>query len=265
MAARLQVLICTTAERLGKINPDGLPELHSVEYLICCQNPEGLPAASCAISRCDIRTIFTPGTGLSNNRNSAFDTATAPYLYIADDDLTINADGLCEIIRRFDSDPELGLLTLRSKRPEATVYPPEGYDIRQPYRFYEPVSFEIAVRSKDIKEKQIRFSPLAGIGAPYLIAGEENLFIYHAIDSGLKARHAAVTVAEHPGMTTGFRLAGTPELLRTKAAVNRIIRGSAATLLRLPLMAWREPAPFFNALTFLLKGFIYAGRHRDEL
>ena len=265
MDARLQVLICTTAERFAEIEPDGLPELRAVEYLICCQNPKGIPVSDPTIDRSDIFTLFSADKGLSNNRNMALSAAKAPYLYIADDDLHICADGLREIIRRFDSDPKLGLLTLRSKRPEKTVYPPDGHNIARPYRFYEPVSFEIALRNDSVRKNKLRFSPLAGIGAPYLIAGEENLFVYHAIKAGIKARHAAATVAVHHGNTTGFRRAGTPEMLRTKAAVNRIIRGPLATLIRIPLMAWREPMPFFKALTALFDGYVYAARHRHEL
>lgn len=265
MEPRLQILICTTAGRFASINPAGLPQVRGIEYLVSCQNPDGIPVSDPTIGRDDIRTVFSASKGLSNNRNTAFDAASAPYLLIADDDLEFNADGLREVIRRFDSDPDLAILTVRSVRPEKTVYPPDGHDISKPFRFYEAVSFEIAVRREAVLVRHLRFSPLAGIGAPYLIAGEENLFIHHALKAGLKGRFADIAVAIHPGRTTGFRLAGTPELLRTKAAVCRITLGPIPTLMRLPLMAWREPAPFFKALSALIQGYIYAIKHRREL
>lgn len=265
MEPRLQILICTTAGRFASINPAGLPQLRGIEYLISCQNPDGIPVSDPTIGRDDIRTVFSHSKGLSNNRNAAFDAASAPYLLIADDDLGFDAAGLREIIRRFDSDPGLAILTVRSVQAEKKVYPPDGHDISKPFRFYEPVSFEIALRREAVLKHNLRFSPLAGIGAPYLVAGEENLFIHHALKAGLKGRFADIPVASHQGKTTGFRLAGTTELLRTKAAVCRITLGPVATLLRIPLMAWREPAPFFRALSALVRGYAYAVIHQKEL
>ena len=37
---KLEVLICTTAGRLSKIDPKGLPQIDGVAYVVSCQNPE---------------------------------------------------------------------------------------------------------------------------------------------------------------------------------------------------------------------------------
>lgn len=265
MNPRLQVLICTTAKSIPQIDSDGLPAVDGVEYLICCQNPDGLPVRKPGGDRTDIALRQFANRGLSNNRNNSLGAASAPYLLIADDDLSFRPEGLRGIIRRFDSDPALGILTVRSDNPDSSVYPPDGHDLAVPFRHYEPISFEIALRRDSVEAAGLRFSPLAGIGAPVLVSGEENLFVHHCLRAGLKGRFADITAAVHPGSTTGFRTAGSHELLRTKGAVVWIIRGPIGALLRMPVMCLREPAPFFSVARWLTEGYIYAIKHRKEL
>lgn len=262
---RLQVLICTYGRGVEKIDPAGLPCLEGVDYLVSCQNPAGEKLDTTKLDkRKDIEIVYSDSRGLSNNRNHAIAHSSSEYLMIADDDLSLSAEGLKAIMAAFDADPELGMLTFRSVRPEALVYPPDGHDLSRPWRGYVPVSFEIAVRRSALLSSGVRFSPLAGIGAPYLCAGEEDLFVHHFLKS-TRGRFADFVVATHDGNTTGFRRQSERPMLRTKGAVvcrtQNFIRG----LVRLPLLARRAPAPAGKALLWMFQGYLYALKNYRRL
>lgn len=138
----LEVLICTYGRRLAGIDSGGLPQVEGVRYLVSCQLPEditpGQAMAACRqlSQRKDVEIRFVDGKGLSNNRNAALDAATAPLALIADDDTSFDADGLRGIIARFDADPALELITVRSIHDCGSQYPPDGHDLARPFKRY---------------------------------------------------------------------------------------------------------------------------------
>lgn len=272
MAIKLQILICTFGEKLRTIDTLGMPRLDGVQYLICCQNPDGLDlheTADALAERGDIAVLFFNDSGLSRNRNHSIGAATAPYILISDDDISYNAAGLRRVVGIFDNEPHTDIITTPSvidgSEPETHIYPPDGHDLAVGYRFYTPISFEIALRRSAVEKHGLRFSTLAGIGAPYLTAGEENLFFIKAIRKGLKGRFADTVVSTHRGNTTCSHSAAKPGVIRAKGAVMRISRGFFGALIRLPLEAARSRAPFFKASAYLLQGFVYSIKHRHEL
>ncbi len=272
MALKLQILICTYGERLHGIDPKCMPQLDGVEYLICCQNPDNLDmweTARTLASRGDTEVHFFCDKGGSLNRNHTLDMATAPYVLVSDDDISYSAEGLKSIIDMFDEDPTLDMITTRSLisggEPERHIYPADGHDLAVPFRFYSPIAFEIALRRSAIELHGLRFSPLSGIGAPYLCCGEENFFFINAVRNGLKGRFADIAVSTHRGNTTCTHSATKPGVIRTKGAVMFFDRGFFGGLIRLPIEACRSKSPFFPALGYLAEGFIYAIRHRREL
>ena len=193
---KLEVLICTTAARLSQLAPGRLPMLPEVRYIVVCQNPDGantVPARAALARRHDIEVCQFDDRGLSVNRNHALDLATAPYMHIADDDLRFKAEGLRQIIAEFDADPSLDVLCTHAEIPEEHIYPPDGWNLAEPYRFYSPVSFEISLRRRAVENIGLRFSPLFGIGAPFLAAGEGTYSCTRR--SGAASRAVSVTYA----------------------------------------------------------------------
>lgn len=258
---KLEVLICTTAARLSQLAPGRLPMLPEVRYIVVCQNPDGAntaPARAALARRHDIEVYQFDDRGLSVNRNHALDLATAPYIHIADDDLRFKAEGLRQIIAEFDADPSLDVLCTHAEIPEEHIYPPDGWNLAEPYRFYSPVSFEISLRRRAVESVGLRFSPLFGIGAPFLAAGEENIFLHKALSSGLSGRFRDICAVVHPGPTTCTRDGARAGVIRARGAVMRISRGSAAAFIRLPVEAWRSPGLFVTSLWHLLEGFVYS-------
>lgn len=263
MDLKLDVLVCTTAKRLPSIDIGGWPQIAGVRYIISCQNPEELPIFFTC--RPDIELHEFANRGLSVNRNQAFSLAKAPYVLIADDDTSFRADGLHKIIGTFDKNPALDYITFYSEQPEKRIYPPDGHDLAKPFPHYSPISFEIALRRESIERIGLQFSPLAGIGAPYLWAGEELFFLINARKKGLIGIFCNFTVAIHPAETTSVHSASKPGVIRAKGAVMRISRGSLTALTRFPIEAMRSEAPFFKAFKYLMQGYLYSIKHRKEL
>lgn len=265
-APRLQILIASFGRRVESLDPADMPRIEGVEYLISCQNPDGLDIDTSKFdARDDIKVHFFPDKGLSVNRNHLLDLATADYLQIADDDLIFRAEGIAKLIETFDAEPDIDIITTRAEVPEPRAYPLDRHDLNKPFRFYHPISFEIAIRRKPLADSGIRFSPLLGIGAPYLLAGEEDVFFVHCLRADMAGIFRNITVSRHPGDTTSVRCATVPGVIRAKGAVMPFIRGYFAALIRLPIEAHRAKVPFFKALLYLTQGYSYFIRHRREI
>lgn len=267
---RLEVLVCTFGhEGLERVAHMAAPRVDGVAYTICCQNPDKdniERQLSALAGRDDMTVHIFNDRGLSLNRNHAFDIATAPYLLISDDDINHYPDGLKAVIETFDCNPTLDIATFRAAMPEKRVFPDSEHKLNKPFRFYNAISFEIAVRrSTLLSHPGLRFSPLAGIGAPRLGSGEEDLFVHHAVRTGLDCRFFPIEILEHPGLTTSVRAGMKPSVIRAKGAVMRIIRGNLPALLRLPVEAYRSPVNFTRALYHLSQGYIYSIIHRKQL
>lgn len=268
MALKLQVLICTFGPRIARINLAGMPHLPGVAYLVSWQNPEGLAmpeACQALLDRGDVEIHEFKDKGIARNRNHALRAASAPYLLMSDDDVTYYPEGITMLLERFEADPELDFAAFRSTMPAPRVYPPDNYDLAKPMRNYYLTGFEMAFRRRSQAAENLFFSELAGIGAPRMVAGEEDLILFHAVDKGLKCRFLDFAVADHPWPTTCEKEARNEKMIFTKGVVIAVVRGYATALSRYPLEAARAPMPFFPALRQLLAAFSYAIKHRKEL
>lgn len=268
---KLEVLVATFgAAGLRRALAREWPCVEGVRYLVCCQNPDGdelLSVAGALHDRGDTVVLFFRDRGLSVNRNHCLEAASAPYLLIMDDDLTLSAEGLRGIMETFDSRPDLDLLTVHADLAFSgrRQLPPPGHDLARPWPWYWAISFEIALRRSSVEKAGVRFSTLAGIGAPVLGAGEENLFLHALLKKGLCGEYSGILIGCHDHETTSEREALNPAVVRAKGAVMRITRGSFPALLRLPLEARRSQMPFFRALGNLAYGYVYSIKHHKEL
>lgn len=258
---RLDVLISTHGSGcLDRIVRMNLPQVEGVGYLVSCQcAPAEIPAA---LLRGDIRVVFTPSKGLSTNRNNALADARADYALLCDDDVSVNPDGCRRVIEIFDSNPDVDVAAFIVEFPVKKVYPPAEHDLWQPYKGYDVSSVEIGFRLKSVRDKNLGFNPLWGIGAPKLGCGEEAMFLWSAKRSGLCGRFFPVVVGSHPFESTGGR--SEPAVLRANGAYIFLAYPLTAVP-RLVLKARRMPAGFFRNLRYLLSGARYALFHRREL
>lgn len=260
---KLQVLISThAAQGLEKVACQSLPSVEGVEYIVSCQSePMDIPQA---LDRNDVKVVFTPSIGLSNNRNNALRHATAPYALIADNDLRFYPEGLKGVIAAFEAHPETDIAAFRLDSPSPRVYPPAERDLFSPYRNYWPCSAELAVRPASLRGKGLWFNPEMGLGSPKMHSGEESLLLLAAKRKGLNGRFFPITVCEHPEASTGTARQSSPGVLRAEGAIIALTYPATAPL-RILLKAHRSRGNTARNAWHLVKGALYAIAHRGRL
>lgn len=264
----LDVAICTYMPKgIESVETMRLPRVADVRYVVSWQKSEGAAVPE-ALKRDDVVVYRTDTIGLSKNRNHAFNHCSADIVLIADDDLIYTAEGLLYVKKMFEENEQLDVATFKhsyTDRENKKIYPKEIHNLAIPYSYYYVTSFEIAVRLNTIIAKKLRFSELAGLGAPYLSAGEEGLFISHCLKAGLRCLFYPKVIVAHRGGTTSETRAEEAGVIRARGACLRIIRGSITALTRLPIEAYRTPGNYFRAIYHLIEGYIYSIKHNAEL
>lgn len=197
-----------------------LPETDGVGYLI------GWQRAGCGMDippqlrRPDIDVIATDTIGVAANRNILLDHASAPYLKFSDDDVTLTAQDLTDLIKAFDDYPDADILLTRFRSPTRTPSAPAStFVIQDAPRGYWPTAIEINIRRSKVA---LRFDTRFGPNSSHYPYGEDDTYIVDAIRSGLTVRYVPVMVGRHEHPSTGERLHPLDRsFLTTKAAVLR--------------------------------------------
>jgi len=136
-------------------------------------------------SHIQIITLDERGVGLS--RNNALMRSTADIAVFGDEDIEY-VDGYKDmILAAFDNSPQADMILFNV--PSRNLNRPT-YTIRSPgrvrrYNCLKYGAVKMAIRVESFKRENIYFSLLFGGGAKYS-SGEDSLFIYNAIKSGLK-------------------------------------------------------------------------------
>lgn len=237
-----------------------LPKIPQVEYLVSWQDSEGVAVPEEIASREDVRVITMPGRGLSRNRNHCLDNAGGDILLIADDDLILYPEGLREVIRIFEENPSLEYGSFRYDSDVPKEYPAESCSLTSlPKNFYQS-SVEIALR-RDSRAGKLRFNEEFGLGGGKFSAGEEELFLKKARRHHIECRYFPVTIAYHPGETTGVRSRLTDGSIRARGVVTWV-EFPWTSVLRIPLISFRiarnRQASFFKALFLMTEGAFHA-------
>lgn len=244
-----------------------LPQIAGVRYVVSCQDPDGEISRPETIlpPRPDIRLFMHADRGLGLNRRHALDHADADFVLLADDDLHYYPEALAQAMKVMLSRPDLDIFAFRYDGDDNKLYPPAEHPLSQPFKGYNLTSFELAYRLSAVRDKGLNFSALTGVGAPYLKAGEETIFTERCLQAGLRGAFIPLTIVRHDGLTTGYRQASVPGVIRSTAAYIRIKHGVAEGLLRCLLLAHRVPVPYFKGLRYALQGMIYSLKHDKEL
>lgn len=261
---KLEVLVCTHgAEGLNRVAQMTMPQVEGVRWLVSCQS-KPLPLPKELADREDIAVRFCNTKGVAANRSANLDAASAPYVLLSDDDLHYTPEALSFVIDYMENHPEISAACFRYSGSDTPRYPLQEKELStKGLNTHYPVSFEIALRLKDVRCKNLRFCTLTGIGAPYLEAGEETLFIYCLLKSGLRARFIPYTIVHHERLTTGYRR-HTPGVLRARGALLRLWHPWTSPLRMMRLARSLEGSTMGN-LRDLAQGWIFACRNRQQL
>lgn len=216
--------ICIAAFRrkgLDSIASLGHPEMPGVRYIVAWQygpdDPGDIPPQ--LSSRKDFLIIPNDTRGSGANRSVALRAAEAPLVLISDDDVSYTEQQLRDLIKAFKQRPDLDFILFRyhseiNPRP----YPDYEFDMRDEPAGYFFGGPEIAFRLRNVREAGVDFNPLFGIGAEFA-NGEDSLFVYDMMHSGLTGHFVPVTICGHESDSTGMRAALTPPYLRAKGAI----------------------------------------------
>lgn len=252
----LEVLICSYgAEGIDRVAHMELPKVENVSYLVSLQLPveESMPMYE-TLDREDIKISVVHSRGLSVNRNHALEVASGDLLLIADDDLHYTAESLSAVINIFEDNPGLDFAAFRHEGGDDKWFPTHEFDFANPEpKGYYLTSFELAMRRRCLSS-ETRFPENMGVGTDCFQSGEESVFLWLLRRFKLNGRYYPVTVAWHPGQTTGTRSA-TPGILRGQGAYLRLRYGGVMGFLRLLRDVPRRNAPVLFSLRYLFSGF----------
>ncbi|MCD8266100.1 MAG: glycosyltransferase [Prevotellaceae bacterium] len=244
----LQVLICTTLERLPNVRGVLLPPMEGVSYVVSCQGVD--EALASPFAREDVELITMKGYGLCRNRNAALRHSKADFLLIADDDERLCPETLKGIPDDFAAHPECDLLQYRTEgTPKA--YPPVYVS-----------SVELAMRRR--VAEQVRFDERFGAGSPELACGEEEVFLHEARAKGFRLGYVPKTVCRLLDEGSRTRFLEEPKWQRSKGAVVCLCRGRAYAYLKClrEALGWavREKVNPLPLLRNMLWGIRYVKR-----
>lgn len=143
-----------------------------------------------------ITVINSSGIGLSKSRNLAIKSSTSDICIIADDDLKYVNDLKDIVIREFNKNNGYDILVFKvyGRNKEFKTYINKEKKINY-LSSMKISSVQIALKKKEIIDKNIYFNELLGAGAKYSM-GEENEFLFKCLREGIKIKYIPIKIAD---------------------------------------------------------------------
>ncbi len=200
----LEILISTIDTGITKISDILLPFRPDVKYIVShqYQDEKYLPIPK-ELIREDVLVSQIPGKGLTKSRNNAIRLATADICVIADDDVRYTDeyfDTILDVYQNNDVNVACFMINTGEGNPKYKNYSNNEIIIKS-LKDHAPSSIEITFRLKPVLEKEILFDERFGLGS-WLAGGEENLFIFDAINKHLLVKFFPHYIVQHPFEST---------------------------------------------------------------
>lgn len=231
---KLNILVCTTIERVAGVADLLLPQRRDVSYVVSVQyGGDRLPPATLpGLEREDVSVRFLKGYGLCRNRNNALRFADGDIAMIADDDLRYKPEYIDTVLRVFGEDESLDVALFKmmcgSDGKEPKPYPKECTDFPvRVCRGYYPSSAEMAFRVSSVKGR-VCFDERFGLGAEKLNCGEEDIFLKDCSATGLSVMFFPYFITEHAGSSTGDLLFQNDANILSRGATAHYLYGCGA-------------------------------------
>lgn len=252
-------ILIPTVDNLGRVTHMSLPRLEGVRYVVRCQGAHGDVPES--LRREDVSLMWGEDRGLSVNRNVLLSASSATIVMFIDDDIELRPEALYKVLNYLDADPELDYVAFNCRSNSHDTGSERCLDLCDgKMRYFTMYSMVIRRRAIDT----IRFSVLAGVGAPFLKSGEDDLFYYQMVSRGLRGVYLPVTATAHPGESTGDRRQ-TPGVLRGRGGVLHMVYPCTSLLHIIYVAARVKGLGFFKNIKYMLQGRRYAARYHREL
>ncbi|MDO4319398.1 MAG: glycosyltransferase [Bacteroidales bacterium] len=223
----LDVLISTVGnkglERAKKVIQQPMDD---IRYIISCQIPDNdteINVPDELRDRDDVSVYLINGRGLSKNRNNCLRHSRSDIALIADDDIEYTPTAFKDIIECFMNNPSCEIGLFRYSGADNKTYPEGMINVRKKLPGHHYVSsIEIAIR-KCPNTRPLIFDEDFGLGAPIFQSGEESLFIWNAIRSGVNIIMFPFVICNHQDQTTGLAQIDKPGVLRAQGACMAIM------------------------------------------
>lgn len=214
------------------------PRKAGLRYVIMVQRP---PVRLPDSHRPDVTFVPLDSIGLSHSRNAALAFCKTPFLVFADDDMSLDLEGLQGLAHQMILDPRLDFAAgwRAGKMPSAG--PRAGRHLLRKLNSGRICAPELMVRTATVREAGILFDANFGIGAPNPV-GEDYIFVCDMLDAGLRGEGFPIVTGRHPEASTG-EVWNDPGVLKARRKVLARCFGATA----------------------LVISAIYAMRHRKRL
>lgn len=209
----LIIAISTLFSRLEKINRKQFPSDNKIKYIVSCQGDKKFDdkyyeSLLIGLFGEDVIWGEAPESGLSNNRNNAIKLAVDRfseqdnYLYICDDDITVNVDGLLNAIDVMREE-KLSCLTGMVATNDGFFRNYKSYAYSHSRLSAAKVcSVEILVDLSFVFSRSIYFDKDFGLGGRYP-SGEEFIFINDLLSADGKVEFSPIILCKHPPLSSG--------------------------------------------------------------
>jgi len=215
--------IATHGARVLRLAPAALPTRPGLVWRIFLQDPPQDRAVQAHLERLvagrdDLAVIVLAGRGVTASRNAALRRAMAEgagVLLFGDDDMTFATERYPALCAAFAADPDLAFLCGRlvdARGAPHKRYSPDGTPVRL-VNCAKVGTPELALRPGAFAARGLYFE--TGIGAGLALHfGEEFILLADALRAGLRGRHSALVLGEHPPDSSGLARTPAAELVR---------------------------------------------------
>lgn len=273
---KLNVLVCTCDKGIERIPAMLLPPRDDVSYIVSMQytDESWLQRVPEMIrDRKDVSVHFLQGRGLSRNRNNALAHADGDVALIADDDCRYREEYFDTILRVYTEHPEVDIVQFKINTIEGIPvkkYATYAHPYAERPRGMYPTSPELTLRVSAVKGKLL-FNETFGLGSGCLPCGEEDVFLYDAMQAGLSVWYFPYAVVDAPCESTGQRVYTDRGVMMAQGAVNYHVHGWGAwpRMLKFAVVgALKRKGNFFRLLSGVCSGILYYKNvisHEDTL
>jgi glycosyltransferase involved in cell wall biosynthesis len=140
-----------------------------------------------------VRCISTIERGLSRSRNKAMENSKGDYCLFCDDDELLYSDYPEKILQAFNQFDDADIICFKVKR-ENKVYSDKAMKIGY-LKSLKISSWQIVIKSDSLYRAGIKFDTNFGSGT-LLGSGEENIFMYDCLKSGLRIYSVPFCIGE---------------------------------------------------------------------
>lgn len=232
---KLDVLICTLNDGIVRVPDILLAPRPDVRYIVSMQYTDEVylqQIPHILQERTDVRVVTLAGKGLSRNRNYALQHATGDIALVADDDVRYRDEYFDCIIDTFKHNTALDIAQFKMKATDGSYvkdYPDVSYTYPHVPRGMYVSSVEIALRVSSVRG-ELFFDERFGLGSPYFICGEEEIFFHNAYHKGKVIKYFPHYVVETPSDTTGTHTFTDERVMMAKGALHYYLHGASAWL-----------------------------------